>query len=360
MNRTILFSILIFAGLLGTSCSEQAEKSTASDSAAIPVTVTITGTEGAASFFSVSGRVAATKTARLSTRMMGYVTRVHVKVGQQVREGQLLVSLQNEGIQAKLAQTEAGIAEASAAFENARRDYERFQNLYAEQSASQKELDDMRARFEMARARLRAAEQMKKEVDAEMAYVAIRAPFPGQVTQTYVEAGDLANPGMPLLALEDPNHFEVRSMIPENEVSAVREGMEVVVTVQSPGLQLKGIVTELSSSAMATGGQYLATVDLPSGTSGLRSGMYANVRFPAAAVEAASGTLLIPGSAVVRRGQLTGVYTVSKSQTALLRWVRLGREFGDQVAVLSGLQPGESLIVSSRGRLYNGARIEVQ
>jgi hypothetical protein len=88
--------------------------------------------------------------------------------------------------------------------------------------------------------------------------------------------------------------------------------------------------------------------------------MYANVRFPAAAVEAGSGTLLIPGSAVVRRGQLTGVYTVSKSQTALLRWVRLGREFGDQVAVLSGLQPGESLILSSQGRLYNGARIEVQ
>lgn len=361
MNRAFLFSIVLASGLLGSSCGDQSQPDKAAGQAPIPVQILQTGRGEEASFFTVSGRVAATKTAHLSTRMMGYVTRVHVKVGEQVRQGQLLLSIQNEGIQAKMAQAEAGIAEAGAAFENAKRDYERFQNLYEAQSASQKELDDIRARYKMAQARLNAAEQMKKEVAAEMAYVAIRAPFEGQVTQTYVEAGDLANPGMPLLTLENPNRFEVRAMVPENEVSGVVEGTEVEVLVKSPGIQLGGKVTELSGSAMATGGQYLATVELPSDASGLRSGMYANVRFPrATAGVVGAETLLIPREALVARGQLTGVYTVGQNQTALLRWVRLGRSFGDQVEILSGLKSGESLVVSADGKLFNGARIEIQ
>jgi RND family efflux transporter MFP subunit len=293
--------------------------------------------------------------------MMGYVTRVPVKVGQQVRRGQLLASIQNEGIQAKMAQASAGIAEATAAFENAQKDFQRFENLFEAGSASRKELDDMRSRYEMARARLNAAQEMKKEVQAEMSYVEIRAPFNGQVTQTFVEAGDLANPGMPLVAMENPDHFEVRAMIPENEVASVKEGDRVEVTVKSIDAHLSGSVSELSGSAMGTGGQYLVTISLPEAEAGLRSGMYASVRFPRSDSKTAGPkTLLIPKEALVTRGQLTGVYTVSQNERALLRWVRLGREFGEQVEVLSGLQSGESLVVSADSKLFNGAPIKVQ
>jgi multidrug efflux pump subunit AcrA (membrane-fusion protein) len=69
---------------------------------------------------------------------------------------------------------------------------------------------------------------------------------------------------------------------------------------------------------------------------------------------------MIPCEALVTQGQLTGVYTVSQSQTALLRWVRLGREYGEQVEVISGLQPGETLIISAEGKLYNGAPLRIQ
>jgi len=361
MNRSILFTLVFTAGLLGSSCGDQSKTETAAAQPPIPVSVVEAGTGDKAPFLAVSGRVRATKTAHLSTRMMGYVTGVPVKVGQQVRKGQLLVSIQNEGIQAKMAQAEAGIAGASAAFENAKKDFERFQNLFEAGSASRKELDDMRSRFEMAQAQLNAAREMKKEVQAEMSYVEIRAPFDGQVTQTFVEAGDLANPGMPLVAMENPNRFEVRAMIPENEVASVKEGAGVEVTVKSIGATLSGMVSELSASAMGTGGQYLVTVDLPKAASGLRSGMYASVRLPRSGSEdTGPQTLLVPKEALVSRGQLTGVYTVSQNDRALLRWVRLGREFGEQVEVLSGLKAGETLVVSADGKLYNGARIQVQ
>jgi multidrug efflux pump subunit AcrA (membrane-fusion protein) len=62
----------------------------------------------------------------------------------------------------------------------------------------------------------------------------------------------------------------------------------------------------------------------------------------------------VPTNALVQRGQLTGIYTVSQKNTAILRWVRLGETFGDKVAVLSGLTAGETYILNAEGKLYNG------
>ncbi len=70
--------------------------------------------------------------------------------------------------------------------------------------------------------------------------------------------------------------------------------------------------------------------------------------------------VLIPTEAIVTNGQLSGLYTVSQSNTALLRWLRLGRTFGDQVEVLSGLKADETYIVSAEGKLFNGAKLSVQ
>ena len=84
--------------------------------------------------------------------------------------------------------------------------------------------------------------------------------------------------------------------------------------------------------------------------------MFTTVQFPIER-KATSEMVLIPTEAIVNNGQLSGIYTVSQSNTALLRWLRLGRTYGDQVEVLSGLNSDESYIVSAEGKLYNGAPI---
>jgi multidrug efflux pump subunit AcrA (membrane-fusion protein) len=88
------------------------------------------------------------------------------------------------------------------------------------------------------------------------------------------------------------------------------------------------------------------------------SGMYATVQFPVALET--SKAIMIPNDAVVHRGQLTGIYTVSQNNTAVLRWVRLGRTFGDKVEVLSGLSADEEYIIKAEGKLYNGVKVSVQ
>lgn len=287
---------------------------------------------------------------------MGYVNKVHVNVGDKVNKGQLLISINNTDLQAKRAQVDAGITEATAVFNNTKKDYNRFKSLFADNSASQKEMDDITAGFEMAKARLEAAKQMKNEVTAQIAYSNITAPFSGIVTSKTIETGDMANPGMPLISIEIPGNFEVMAMVPETEISEIKKGTMVDVLVKAINKTIKGSVGEVSTSAKNTGGQYLVKIDLDKTEANILSGMFATVQFP---IEKQSKTamVLIPTEAIVTNGQLSGVYTVSQSNTALLRWLRLGRTYGNQVEVLSGLNSDEAYIISAEGKLFNGAKI---
>lgn len=358
MNK--IYTLLLFSAVLSfTACNNSSEEKNTVKTPAVPVTVSSVTAENNTPFLTASGKIEAANSATLSTRMMGFVDKVHVNVGQKVTKGQLLVSINNSDLSAKQAQTSAGITEAQAAFNNAEKDYQRFQNLFAENSASQKELDDQRARYEMAKARLEGAKQMKNEVQSQFAYVNLRAPFNGVVTSKNIEAGDMANPGMPLVSVEGPGNFEVTASVPESEISKIKSGTAVQVIVKSFDKTLPGTVTEVSTSAKNTGGQYLVKVVLDKTEVDILSGMYATVQFPIEKKTDVSMVLVLQ-QAIVKRGQLTGIYTVSQSNTAMLRWLRLGRTFGDNVEVLSGLAADENYIVSAEGKLYNGANITIK
>src|SRR5690554_7685050 len=218
----LLYTTLFFSVLLSfSSCGDSSNEKSIEKLPAIDVTVSAVGAENNSPFLTASGKIEAVNSASLSTRMMGFVDKVHVNMGQKVTKGQLLVSINNADLSAKQAQTSAGITEAQAAFNNAEKDYQRFQNLFGEKSASQKELDDQRARYVMAKARLEGAKQMKNEVLSQFAYVDLRAPFNGVVTNKFIEAGDMASPGMPLVSVEGRGNFEVTASVPESERSKI-------------------------------------------------------------------------------------------------------------------------------------------
>ena len=344
--------------MIVASCGSDEKKPLASDTP-IAVKVNKVNENSNNSFLTASGTIQAVKSANLSTRMMGFVTNTPVNVGDNVKKGQLLVAINNSDLQAKLSQVNASITEATAAFTNAEKDYNRFKNLFAENSASQKELDDMTAHYNMAKARLEGAKQMKNEVDAQFAYANIRAPFNGVVTGKFIKNGDMANPGMPLISVESPGNFEVIAMVPESEILKIKSGASVHVLVKSINKTVKGTVSEVSSSTKNTGGQYIVKIALDKNDADILSGMFVTVQFPLEAKES-TNMVLIPTDAIVNKGQLAGVYTVSESNTALLRWLRLGRTFGDQIEVLSGLNSNESYIISADGKLYNGVKVTIE
>ncbi len=352
---------LLTVTLLLASCGGEKHKSVTDNSPAVAVKVGSVATGDISQFVTASGKIEAEKSANVSTRMMGYVTKLYVKMGERVKAGQILASLQNTDLQAKKAQVEASILQATAGYNNAKKDYERFVALFNQQSASEKELDDMTSRYEMAKAGLEGAKQMKNEVMAQFSYTNITAPFSGIVTNTFVKEGDMANPGMPLVSVESPSKLQVTAMVSESDIQNIQNGMAVLVLVKSRDQKLQGKVSEVSGSSKNTGGQYLVKINLDSTDNSILSGMFVNVQFPIGRSENSVTTdrVLVPEEALVKQGQLTGIYTVGDSNVAMLRWLRTGKTFGDQVEVLSGLAPGESYIVSADGKLYNGAKVSM-
>jgi|TARA_R110000744_G_scaffold331085_1_gene436590 RND family efflux transporter MFP subunit len=359
MKTKLYIAALFMLAITISSCGGDDKKIVADNSPAVAVEVNTVSEGNSSPYLSASGKIEAVNSANISTRMMGYVDKIYVQVGDKVTKGQQLISINNADISAKLAQVNAGITEATAAFNNAEKDYNRYTALFNENSASQKELDDITANYNMAKARLEGAKQMKNEVNAQFSYSNIRAPFNGVVTNKFINVGDMANPGMPLVEVESPGNFQVLAMVPESEILEIKSGSEVEVLIKTLNESFKGTVTEVSTSAKNTGGQYMVKVMLDESNSNLLSGMYATVQFPTAKKEN-TNRVLIPIEAVVHNGQLSGVYTVSESNTALLRWLRLGRTYGDSVEVLSGLSAEEQYIISADAKLFNGARISVQ
>jgi RND family efflux transporter MFP subunit len=357
-------TILAISSLILTSCGSD-NKENVADLPAIPVEVAGNSKASNSAYITASGKIESENSANLSTRMMGYVTKVNVKVGQNVSAGQLLVSINNTDLQAKKAQVDASITQATAGYNNAKKDYDRFTNLFAQQSASQKELDDMTSRYEMAKAGLEAAKQMRNEVMAQFSYSNITAPFSGTVINTFVKEGDMANPGMPLVSIEGASRLQVTAMVSESDISNVKNGMPVKINVKSLNKEVAGKVSEVSLSAKNTGGQYLVKVTLDKMDKEILSGMFVNVQFAKEKTEVnpltvKSDIVLVPESALVRQGQLTGIYTIGSGNVAILRWLRIGKTFGNQVEILSGLSADEQYIVSAEGKLFNGAKISVQ
>lgn len=358
--KHIFYTLAATSLLLLGSCSSN-DKEIVDNETPIKVTTSEVGMDTlSGGSFSASGKLVAGNTSHVSTRMMGYITNINAKVGQRVRKGQTLVNINNTDLKAKEGQVNAQISQAQANYNLAAKDYERFKNLFESQSASQKELDDMTARMEMARANLNAAKQMKAEVRSQYGYTNIAAPISGIVTQKHVNQGDMANPGMPLLTIESQGNIQAQVLVSEAYINQIEQNMPVTVVQKQSGEKLDGKVAEISMSAAQTGGQYIVKVNVDGKE--LLPGMYVNVVFPIENIkgkDANAGSVFVPKEALVHKGQLTGIYTISQSNTAMLRWVETGKEMGDQVEILSGLKQDEAYITSAQGKLYNGVKVSL-
>lgn len=345
-----LFALALIA-LLAASCgSEELETKADLKLPTAKVKLAEVSSEATANSHTFSARVKADKQVKLGTRLMGQITMLSVEEGDKVTAGQTLIRIKSGDIEASRAQIKANQIEAEAALENAKRDYERMKTLVEKESATQKELDDMKTRYEMAKAKIEAIKEMKKGVSANLDYAVITAPFSGYVVQKMANKGDLASPGQPILVIEAPNDFEVVAKVPENEITLFAEGDPVKINVEAlPEATFTGKVGRVTPT---NAGQYEVKIALTGSPEmkALRSGMYARVILQ----KGKSDQILVPQEAIVKRGQLEGIFAVNQQNEAMLRWIRTGETVGGKVEVLSGLSEGEKYVVAAEGKLQDG------
>lgn len=352
MIRKTLY--LSMAGLLWLGCGAKEEQSV--PEATVKVKVAKVSLEAAPEVHSFSGKVLSSHTINLSTKLLGRIDFLSVEEGEKVKAGQTLVRVSSEGLQAKRTSIQANQQEAEANFRKVRKDFHRIETLYQKKSATEKELDEISYALEASKAKVTSLKNAMKEVDELLTYAHIRSPFDGYVTRKFMDKGDLATPGMPMLMIESFQELKVVAKIPEHQLKRITVNDEVEIEIGSLDKWFTGTVTQLNPSSVAGNLQFEATIKLPKEANDeVKTGMYARVK-----VTSTQGKkIMIPRKAIVRQGQLNGIYTVNSQGKTTLRWLRLGKEFGNKVEVLSGLQPGEHYIAASEDKLEDGLTVQL-
>lgn len=365
MKHLQLIYLFLF-GILSTgivSCTSSDNKKAEKDQL-VPIAVNVSNPlMNTDNTITATGQIVSAQSADISTRVMGYITSIKVKVGDYVKKGQLLVTISNDDMLAKRAQIDAMLSGANASLQSAEKDLQRFNNLYQQKSATAKELDNVTLQHRAAKAGVQSALQMRAEVNSMLAYTNITAPFSGIVSQKMADAGSMANPGMPILVLEQGENLLVKAQIPETEISRIKHLANATVVINAINKTIQGTVSEISPSSLGTGGQFVVKISLPQEIQKeLSAGMYANVIISSEVKTTSSNApiILIPIAAVQRIGQLDAIFTIGNNGRALLRYVRLGKNYGNNVEVLSGLGQNESYISFAEKKLYNGAPVKAK
>lgn len=342
------------------------------------------------------GTVRSRSSAVLSAKAVGAVLAFHVREGDRVRAGQVLVEVDARDTQALVAKAQAGgreakegldevdsalraadqgVRAAQANRELASSTYQRFKTLAERNSVSRQEFDEVEARYKGAEAEAARAAEMRDSLAARrrqvlakldqakadltgaqvaVSYSQVTAPFSGVVVAKSAEVGTLAAPGVPLLTLEDEGHYRLEAAVEESRMGSVRLGASVRVRVDALGVgELAGRVEEIAPASDPSSRSYTVKIGLGA-AKGLRSGLYARAFFPGGERQ----VLRVDKKCLVERGQLRGVFVVDGARTARLRVVTTGREEGGQVEVLSGLNPGEQLVLDGAERVADGSRVE--
>lgn len=284
-----------------------------------------------------TGVVVSAREVVLASKVLAAVKALKAREGAVVAAGDVLVALDDRELAADLERAEAERR-------NAQSRLERLQSVATEGLVAPQTLED-------AERSLRVAEAARDAAAALLASTVILAPFSGVVTDRWVEAGDMATPGKPLLKVEDSRELRLEVTVAGDEASGitVRQPVEAVVDALGPA-PLSGTVAVIVPRAEAATQSVLVKVDLPR-TPGLKSGLYGRARFTVGQ----DRVLTVPVSAVSSIGALDRVFVVDADHVVHARLVRLGRAYGDRIEVRAGLEPGERVLIDA-GRGIDGAQ----
>lgn len=286
-----------------------------------------------------TGTVQAVRQGTLGAQVSGRVLDVLVRSGDAVKAGQPLVRIDAQDALDAATASAASASGAAARLATARADHERAQQLHAQGYISVAALQRSESALRSAEADAQAAGAAASSARTRAGWRTVVAPYAGVVTEVLVAAGDLATPGRPLLSLYDPAALRVIAQVPESQAGALQASRPALLAGgagQAP-LQARSWAVVGAVDPATHGVEVRA--ELPAGVP-LRPGAFAQLLLP---VLSRGQALRIPARALLHRSEVTAVYVVDAAGAVHLRQVRIGPAEGDQVTVLSGLQPGEQV-----------------
>ena len=348
------------------------------------VTVVTVGRAAGKTELTLPGTVQAIAEAPVLARGTGYLAKRYVDIGDRVSAGQVLAEVEapeqdQQVIQAKAAldqaqsavqQTEANLNQARTNEKMARVTADRWNNLAGKGAVSRQENDVYQAQADSQRANVQAVEKAvaaaRSNVGAAQAnltrlvevqaYRKVRAPFAGVITMRNVDAGALVTEGQTLLfRIAQTDRLRIYISVPQSAASSVRVGQEATISVpESPGKRVAGRVTRTANALDPATRTLLTEVQAANANGALFPGTYAQVTLSTPRQEP---PLLVRGDSLVVRSDGPQVAVVDENHLVHFRRVQLGRDFGDRLEVLSGLESGAQVIVNPGDSAREGIKV---
>jgi RND family efflux transporter MFP subunit len=350
-KSTAITPLLILLSLAGCHSSV----SSIPELKAVPAQVVVVAASGLASGISISGVVKPHLETDIAAQVTAPITVITKREGNSVHRGEILVRLHSPALEASVEQANATLLSAerqqTAATTQSKLATDtlaRYLQLRARHSVTPHELDQMEAQSAAAQADQQTAVAQVAAVRASLAVqranaadAILCAPFDGVVTQRFADPGTLAVPGMPILHIQAAGQEEVDFSIPEEILHTLHLGSRVPVVLASAASPIEASVTNLSPAGNAASHSFLVKATLPESNS-LHVGSVVSVLLPATK---SYSSITVPTTALIEQGGLDAVLALNGENRAEVRYITVGRNTGNTVEVLNGLQAGNRILL---------------
>jgi RND family efflux transporter MFP subunit len=308
----------------------------------------------------------AKKQVMLASRVMGYIKQINVEEGDRVKKGELLFVVDPNDIYSMLnqargavLQAQSGVLMAEMAYADAKRDYERFKNLYAHGAVSKRDFEKMKLNMDIRKKQVDMAKGMLKRAKAgldmarnQIKYAKVKSPINAVVTRKMKNVGEMALPGYPVLILSDLNSLKARSFVKEADIDKFKIGINVDIFVPAINKTYKAKVDTIIPSADPATHSYIVKFKFDKYDEKLLPGMYAKAKVIVGKKEA----VLVPFAAITSRKGIVGVFVVENNIARFVPVRQIAQE-GDYIAV-KGLNGDEKVILYPPANLIDGQKLE--
>ena len=286
----------------------------------------------------LNGEIEAVNKATVSSQTAGRVEKIYYDIDDFVAKNSILIEFTNSEQKANLKQAVANTNAVKIAYDQAQLDYIRTKDIYAKKLIAKSQLDLSLSNKNALEAKLNAANAAEVSAKKQLEYTIIRAPYDGIVTNRYVEPGEVVNPGTAIMEGLSLSQLRVVTYIPEKIINQVKLNPQAKII--SNNHEIKASKMTIFPYADKLSRTFKTRLDIQASQAGLFPGMTVKVAFKTGEHE----SLMIPTTALVTRGELIMVY-VKDGENKILRHVKTGLESGEKIAIISGLNVGEEVLI---------------
>jgi multidrug efflux system membrane fusion protein len=363
--RSLCLPSLLAAALwLAAGCSRSGGNATAGGTTSVPVQTAVAVQEDAPRRIESIGTVQALRTVSVKSQVDGVIAEIHFKEGDEVKAGELLVTLDRRPFENSLRSARADLANARAMADQAQADLDRYERLEKQSAISKEEYVQYVTKNETAKAGVQAREAAVANAELQLGYAGIQAPIAGRTGQLQLHEGAVVKANdnsFPIVTINQLTPVAVAYSVPEDTLPEIRAALtagraEVIVTDPAANVtRTDGRLSFIDNTVDSSTGTIVLKAIFENSDHALWPGQFVHVQ---TVTGVDRGVVVVPSSAVQTGQTSAQVFVVKADHTVDLRQVKVMRVFDDQSVLSAGVKPGETVVTDGQLRLVPGATVE--